>query len=561
MIVETVANHSSAVQPNNPAVSVSETKPGSGAESKADSKNEARVDVRPAGASPVVARWERFIFGCSWRKTHLLVPGVLLALAVMLVADSLAMRIGQALAAAQGAGRGARPSGISGITCAIVLGLLISNFLQVRPTFRAGLEFSVRKLLRFGIILVGIRLSFLDVVQMGSWGIPVVLTVIVCALVLTGWFTKWLGLSSRLGTLAAASTAICGVTAALAVAPTIDANDEEVAYTVANVTLFGMVAMLTYPYLAHWIFSRQHAAAGLFLGTAIHDTSQVMGAALSYNQLFGDEAAMKVATMTKLTRNVFLLAVVPYLAFQAARQEGRERKRVSLAKLFPIFVLGFAGMAVIRSIGDAGLVSDSHLAFGVLTGGAWASTTKFFGEGLSYHALGAAMAAVGLSTDMKAFRGLGLKPLYVGATAATIVGGVGLALAAVIGPKIDARLVPAPVIPLQTIAVAGNAIGAPAAVPPVSPPTEADDLALAAAKAALEGPGADDRTPRTGSPGGDEQAPAATDEAGLPAGTVPSPSQPSLRPHHAIKSTAHKKRARRGHHKRAKHTKSPHAKH
>ena len=247
-----------------------------------------------------------------------MIPGVALALTVMFIADRVSVWVGHLILRAQGLDPAGRASGISAMTCAIVIGLLLANVLEVRPSFRPGLEFSVRKLLRLGIILVGIKLSLVDVLRLGLWGIPVVLVVIASALVFTTWFARRLGLGTRLGTLAAASTAICGVTAALAVAPTIDADDREVAYTVANVTLFGMLAMFVYPYLAHFLFAKQAGAAGLFLGTAIHDTSQVMAAALSYSQVFGDELAMKVATMTKLTRNVSSSGVFPLWPSQPA---------------------------------------------------------------------------------------------------------------------------------------------------------------------------------------------------------------------------------------------------
>ena len=431
---------------------------------------------------------EQLLIGTSWRKAHRLLPGVALALTVMFIADRVSVWLGHLILRAQGLDPAGHGSGISAMTCAILIGLLLANVLEVRPSFRPGLEFCVRKLLRLGIILVGIKLSLIDILRLGLWGIPVVLVVIVSALVLTTWFARRLGLGTRLGTLAAASTAICGVTAALAVAPTIDADDREVAYTVANVTLFGMIAMFVYPYLAHLLFAKQSGAAGLFLGTAIHDTSQVMAAALSYAQVFGDETAMKVATMTKLTRNVFLVGVVPLLALQAARRQGTERKQVNLAKLFPLFVLGFAAMAVVRSLGDAGLGGQSARAFGLWSVDSWKVFTKTVGETISYGALGTAMAGVGLTTSLATFRVLGLKPLYVGAMSATLVGGVALILASIIGPRIDARLgaskaaaasreaktptapapasatvapVPTPTAPVPTVGAAGAPVAAP----------------------------------------------------------------------------------------------------
>jgi uncharacterized integral membrane protein (TIGR00698 family) len=437
--------------------------------------------------------WEQLLIGTSWRKAHRLIPGVALALSVMLLADRMSTWAGHLLLRLQGLDPTGKASGISGMTCAILIGLFLAHVFEVRPSFRPGLEFSVRKLLRLGIILVGIKLSLVDLLRLGLWGIPVVVVVIASALVLTTWFARRLGLGSRLGTLAAASTAICGVTAALAIAPTIDADDREVAYTVANVTLFGMVAMFAYPYLAHYLFAKQPGAAGLFLGTAIHDTSQVMAAALSYNQIFGDEMAMKVATMTKLTRNVFLVGVVPLLAFQSARQQGTARKQVNIGKLFPLFVLGFAALAIVRSIGDAGIGGHSALAFGLWNPETWKHLTKLLGENISYGALGAAMAAVGLTTNLNTFRVLGLKPLYVGAMSATLVGVVALMLAALVGPRIDARLGKAAASPSPPATAAAPAPVpapvAPALAPvadpaqPIAPPTVNEDTQGAAAPA------------------------------------------------------------------------------
>ena len=299
-----------------------------------------------------------------------ILPGVALAAAVMLAAGQVARFAGAGLLRIQGLDPEGRASPISSISVSILIGLVAANTLGTAAVFRPGLAFAVKRILRLGIILVGIKLSFFDVVKLGAWGVPVVATIIVVALLAATFFARWIGVSDRLGVLAAASTAICGVTAALAVGPTIDAEEREVAYTVANVTLFGLLAMLAYPYLAHALFHAQSGSIGLFLGTGIHDTSQVMGAALSFKEIFGDERALQVATVTKLTRNVFLVAVVPVLAYLHARRTGRPGERVRIGKLFPLFVLGFlrdgdpsldrgrvrrAGRRGVRPVGRRGL--------------------------------------------------------------------------------------------------------------------------------------------------------------------------------------------------------------
>lgn len=362
-------------------------------------------------------------------------PGLALAAGVMVAAGWLSHLLGAGLLRLQGLDPQGRASPISGISVAILLGLAVANTAGTAAVFRPGIAFAVRRVLRLGIILVGVKLSFYDVVKLGAWGVPVVATIIVVALLVTTAFARALGLSDRLGTLAAASTAICGVTAALAVGPTIEAEESEVAYTVANVTLFGLFAMLAYPYLAHGLFGAGSGAVGLFLGTGIHDTSQVMGAALSYNELFRDDAALQIAAVTKLTRNVFLVGVVPALALRHARRTGHAGGRVDVIRLFPLFVLGFLAMAIARSVGDAG-ISAGGRAFGAWDAGAWKSATKTLGETWAAAALATAMAGVGLSTDLKSFRTMGAKPLYVGALSAGLVGGLALALAAVVGPHL-----------------------------------------------------------------------------------------------------------------------------
>jgi uncharacterized integral membrane protein (TIGR00698 family) len=369
--------------------------------------------------------------GSVWKA----IPGLVLAVAVMLTAGALARVLGAGLLRIEGIDPAGRPSPVSAISVAVLLGLAVANTIGTAAVFRPGLAFAVRRVLRLGIILVGVKISFFDVVKLGAWGVPVVAAIIVTALLVATGLARALGLSDRLGTLAAASTAICGVTAAVAVGPTIDADENEIAYTVANVTLFGLAAMFAYPYLARALFGADSGSVGLFLGTGIHDTSQVMGAALSYRELFGDEKAFDIATVTKLTRNVFLAAVVPGLAFLHARRGGKSGGRLEMRKFFPLFVLGFLAMAVVRSFGDAGVVAGGR-AFGVSSEEAWKQVTKTLGETWAGAALATAMAGVGLTTDLRSLRVLGARPLYLGALSAALVAGLALLLAALVGPHL-----------------------------------------------------------------------------------------------------------------------------
>lgn len=365
-------------------------------------------------------------------------PGLAAAVVVMLAGFTLADALGQAMLAARGL-TGASP--ISGVPVAIVLGLLLRNLLPLPTTLAPGLKFCTTTVLRLGIVLVGIKLSVVEMARLGVAGVPVVLTAIVTGLLFVTWFNRRLGLPPRLGTLIAAGTSICGVTAIVSTAPAIEADEREVAYAVANVVAFGLVGMLVYPYLAHALLPGS-AAIGLFLGTAVHDTSQVVGAALTYRQIYGDDAVLRVATVTKLTRNLFLAAVIPVLTWMHARAHAdagavRGRKIASWRTLVPTFVLGFVAMAVVRSAADT-MLGNGQAAFGIWNRSEWSSWTAFIGDTLGARwLLGTAMAAVGLNTSVAVFKGVGLRPFVVGMAGAVVVGLSGFVMATLLGAFVE----------------------------------------------------------------------------------------------------------------------------
>lgn len=360
-------------------------------------------------------------------------PGIAAALLVMATGFWLADIIGRAVLVMQGLSAGSSP--ISGVPVAILLGLLLRNLLRLPATLTPGLKFCVTTVLRLGIVLVGIRLSAFDLLRLGLGGLPVVLAAVVTGLAFVSWFNNRLGLPPRLGILIAAGTSICGVTAIVSTAPAIDANDREVAFAVAIVVAFGLFGMLAYPYIAH-AFLQRSETVGLFLGTAVHDTSQVVGAALTYRQMYADDVVLRVATVTKLTRNLFLAAVVPLLAWLHARRSRAphaERTMNKWTTFVPLFVIGFVAMAIVRTIGDATLRATGA-AFGLWDAAGWAALTNQIGDfWASRVLLGTAMAAVGLNTSIAVFRGVGAKPFLVGLAGALAVGTVGMTMAVVFG--------------------------------------------------------------------------------------------------------------------------------
>jgi len=192
--------------------------------------------------------------------------------------------------------------------------------------------------------------------------------------------------------------------------------------------MFGIIALVAYPFLSHWLFNGEYMLCGLFTGTSIHETAQVAASGLIYDQTFGTTAnptMADVAMVTKLVRNVLMALVIPAMTFVYARRVGTSQSPTgsgfrNALKLFPLFILGFLFMAVLRSIGDAG-VQGSGLAMGLWQDEQWANITRGVSQWSGY-ILATAMAGVGLGTSFRSMRGLGIKPFYVGLFSAAMVG-------------------------------------------------------------------------------------------------------------------------------------------
>ena len=317
---------------------------------------------------------------------------------------------------------GYEKSPISPIMVAVVLGLILRNSVGVPKVYDAGLKLCTKSVLRTGIVLLGLGLSLQAAAKIGLTGLPIILCCIATALIAVTFINRALGLPKRLGTLIAVGTSICGVSAIVATSPVIGAEEDETAYAVACITIFGLLALFCYPFVAHFLFASD-TQVGLFLGTSIHDTSQVAGAGLSYAQQFAAKKAMDTAVVVKLVRNLCMSVLIPLMAVlyhRSARTEQGARQKWHEA--VPLFVIGFAAMACLRSLGDIG-ASGASPAFGLIDRQAWGQFCKTVGS-LAPWFLATAMAAVGLGTGLAKLRGLGWKPFTVGFAAALMVGGV-----------------------------------------------------------------------------------------------------------------------------------------
>jgi len=344
-----------------------------------------------------------------------IIPGLFLALLLAFGGQYLSHLVGITW-------MGLPKSPVSAIMMAILLGILIRNTIGLPEVFRAGVNFGLVRVLRIGIVLLGIRLSLGQVGAIGLQSLPVILGAVASALIIVTFLSRKMGLSAKLGTLLAVGTSICGATAIVATAPTINAQEDEVSYAVACVTLFGIIAMLVYPFAAHWMFAADPLAVGLFLGTSVHETAQVAGAGLVYQQYYNDPQVLDVATVTKLVRNLGMLVIIPLMCIVYHRESCEEGVVPKWWTMVPLFVIGFALMSLIRTIGDSG-----ELAFGFLAPEQWSNAVDTIKKSAEI-CLAIAMASVGLGTSIRGLISIGLKPLAMGLVAALLVGGVSATL-------------------------------------------------------------------------------------------------------------------------------------
>ena len=347
----------------------------------------------------------------QFKDTINIIPGVILALVFCLFSQGINNVIAIELF-------NSSKSPISTAMIAILLGIIMGNAFTPRPGMMLGLDFTQKYILKLGVIFLGIRLSFGEFIKFGTVAIPLIIVCILSVLVLIKLLIKKVPISSRMSYLIAIGTSVCGATAIVATAPVINAKKTEVAYAIANITLFGVMAMLVYPYFAEWYFYGEPIKAGLFLGTAIHETSQVAAAGLIYDQQFNSPETLNVATVTKLIRNTFLIIMIPLFAFLYNRGEIKD-KSYSILSIFPYFVIGFIGMIIVRNIGDQIFVIEGA------NYEVWKTLISYI-KSLATVFLTMAMAAVGISINLNELKSMGYKPFIVGFIAAVTVGVVSI---------------------------------------------------------------------------------------------------------------------------------------
>jgi uncharacterized integral membrane protein (TIGR00698 family) len=264
---------------------------------------------------------------------------------------------------------------LSPLILAIVIGAAIRNTCGMPFASQAGVTFSGRRLLRVAIVLLGLQLSFTQVLEVGFRGLLALAVIVLGTVLFSRWCGRRLGVSPQLSDLIAAGTAICGASAVLAMNTVTAASDEDAAYAVASVTIFGTIAMFAYPTLFH-LLSMSDSTYGFWVGASVHEVAQVVAAAFQV-----DEAAGKFATIVKLTRVMMLAPVVlgiGALAFKPTSSPEEERRMPPL----PWFVVGFACAVGVNSV----VTITPSVRVWLIIATTWLLTMALGGLGLEIHA-------------------------------------------------------------------------------------------------------------------------------------------------------------------------------
>lgn len=334
-------------------------------------------------------------------KTLKLIPGILLSVGIAAIAvfieNLLPIHI------------------IGGAVIAMFLGMLLNHFLKSTDVLNPGLKFTSKKILKFAIILLGLSLNITTILEVGKMSLTVmVFTLLTCFG--GGYFIgRALGLNWKLSNLISAGTGICGGSAIAAIAPTIDADDNDIAYAMSATFLFDMAMIVLFPIMGRAL-GMTDEAFGIWAGTAVNDTSSVVATGYAFSEGAGD-----FSTMVKLTRTLAIIPTVIVFSMIQLRLKRKEaianskdsselKANFSITKIFPWFILGFLALSVVASIFSipASVVSATK------------SASKFL--------MVCALAAIGLNTSFSGMKKAGIRPMIHGFIISALVVIVALAV-------------------------------------------------------------------------------------------------------------------------------------
>lgn len=296
---------------------------------------------------------------------------------------------------------------VSAMLIAIILGILVRNLVPLPAWLEPGIAYTAKRILRVGVVLLGLQVALGDILGLGAGMIVVVVAIVTIGVLGTLIMGRMLAISRTQTLLIACGFSICGAAAVAAADGVIETKDgEEVVTAVALVVLYGTVMIFALPAVAGWIGLSTHQSA-LWAGGSIHEVAQVVAA----GGIIGG-SALATAVVVKLARVLMLAPVMAGISIARRRQIARsadpDARGGKMPPIMPLFVAGFIVMVVVRSTGI--------LPVEVL------SVMKVIQSAL----LGAAMFALGAGVRLSMFRRVGFRPFILATASTVLVAGVAL---------------------------------------------------------------------------------------------------------------------------------------
>jgi len=285
---------------------------------------------------------------------------------------------------------------IGGPVLGISLGILATSLWSLPASSQKGIKFTSKYILQLAVVLLGFDMNVASVFRVGQQSILVIALTLSAAFLTVFFVGKLLKINRKLAILIGVGTAICGGSAIAAASSAINADDQDISYSISTIFLFNVLAVFLFPLIGH-LLKLSDTGFGMWAGTAINDTSSVVAAGFSFSN-----AAGNFATVVKLTRSLMIVPVTLALAFMTSRDQ-EAQQNFNLARVFPWFILGFLAAAILNSSGGIPASITTELA---LTG-------KFL--------IIMAMAAIGLNTSVQAFIKAGPRAVLLGAATWTAV--------------------------------------------------------------------------------------------------------------------------------------------
>ena len=245
---------------------------------------------------------------------------------------------------------------VSPLVASLVIGVVLGNLGAVPAACAQGVKFTAKRVLRFGIVLLGSQLAVSQVIELGGTELLVVIAVVTLTFLGTMWLGPRLGVSRPLSLLVSTGFSICGASAVAAMEGVAEADEEEVTYAIALVTLCGSLAIVVLPALRSLVGLDAPELFGAWVGASVHDVAQVIATSST-----GGDASVHAATVVKLSRVVLLAPLVAMVSIwlRTPREGLTSRQGSTSPTIVPIFVLGFLAMILVRT---SGVLSDDVLS-------------------------------------------------------------------------------------------------------------------------------------------------------------------------------------------------------